>query len=63
MDKVSDVAGVRHNRPDRVLGLCDNGPFVHPAHTGCFVDDVLQGVRLLQLAEVIVLHSRGMTQR
>lgn len=57
MDEVPNVSRVGHNRSDRVLGLRDDGTFIHPADTGWLADDVLQGVGLLQLAQVIVLHS------
>lgn len=57
MDEVSDISRVRHDWSDRVLGLWDDGSFVHPADTRWLADDMLQGVRLLQLAQVIVLRS------
>lgn len=56
MYKVPDVSGMWHYRSDGELGLWDDGPFVHPADTRGLTDDVLQGVGLLQLAQVIVLH-------
>lgn len=55
MDEVPDVPRMRHHRSDGVLGLRDDGTLVHPADPGWFADDVLQGVGLLQLAQVIVL--------
>lgn len=57
MDEVPNVPRVWHNRSDWVLGLRDDGTFIHPADTRWFADDVLQGVGLLQLAQVIVLHN------
>lgn len=57
MDKVPNVSRVGHDRSDWILGLWDDGTFIHPADTRRFADDVLQGVRLLQLAQVVVLHS------
>lgn len=57
MDEVPDVPWMRHHRSDGILGLWDDGTLVHPADTRWFADDVLQGVGLLQLAQVIVLHS------
>lgn len=59
MDEVPNVPRMRHHRSDGVLGLGDDGTLVHPADTGWFADDVLQGVGLLQLAQVIVLNSSG----
>lgn len=59
VDKVPDVSRMRHHRSDGVLGLWDDGTLVHPADTRRFADDVLQGVGLLQLAQVIVLHSNS----
>ena len=56
MDEVPYVSRVGHDRSDWVLGLGDDGTFVHPAYTRRLADDVLQGVRLLQLAQVVVLH-------
>lgn len=58
MDEVPNVPWVGYDRSDWVLGLRDDGTFVHSANTGWFADDVLQRVRLLQLAQVIVLHSQ-----
>lgn len=57
MDEVADVARVGHDRSDGVLGLGDYGTLVHPADARRLADDVLQGVRLLQLAQVVVLRS------
>lgn len=57
MDEVPNVPRVRDDRSDWVLGLGDDGTFVHSADTRWLADDVLQGVRLLQLAQVIVLRS------
>ncbi len=57
MDEVPDVSRVGHDRPDWVLGLGDDGTLVHPADARWLADDVLQGVGLLQLAQVVVLHS------
>lgn len=59
VDEVPDVARVRHHRPDGVLRLGDDGALVHSADTRWLADDVLQGVGLLQLAQVVVLHGRG----
>lgn len=59
MDEVPDVSRMRHHRSDGVLGLWDDGTLVHPADAWWLADDVLQGVGLLQLAQVIVLHSNG----
>lgn len=56
MDEVPDVSRVGHDRSDWVLGLRDDGTLIHPADTWWLADDVLQGVRLLQLAQVVVLH-------
>lgn len=61
MDEVPNVSRVGHHRSDGVLGLGDDGAFVHPADAGRLADDVLQGVRLLQLAQVVVLESHGGT--
>lgn len=57
MDEVPDVSRVGHDRSDGVLGFGDDGTFVHPADTRWLADDVFQGVRLLQLAQVVVLRS------
>lgn len=62
MDEVPDVSRVRHDRSDWVLGLGDDGTFVHSADTRWLADDVLQGVGLLQLAQVVVLHGHRDTQ-
>lgn len=59
VDEVPDVSRMRHHWSDGVLGLGDDGALVHPADTRRFADDVLQGVGLLQLAKVIVLHSNS----
>jgi len=59
VDEVPDVSRVGHDGPDGVLGLRDDGPFVHPAHAGRLAADVLQGVGLLQLAQVVVLRARA----
>lgn len=56
MDEVPDVPRMRHHRSDGVLGLRDDGTLVHPADARRFADDVLQGVGLLQLAQVVVLN-------
>lgn len=50
MDEVPDVSGMGHDRSDRILRLGDDGTFIHPADARRLADDVLQGVRLLQLA-------------
>lgn len=64
VDEVPDVSRVWHDRSDWVLGLWDDGPLVHPADSWRFADDVLQGVWLLQLAQIIVLlRRRGQTER
>lgn len=60
MDEVPDVSWVRHDRSDGILRLGDDGTLVHPADTGRLAVDVLQGVGLLQLAQVVVL--RGDTE-
>lgn len=57
VDEVPDVPWMRDHRSDGVVGLWDDGTLVHPADAGWFADDVLQGVGLLQLAQVVVLHS------
>lgn len=59
MDEVPDVSRMRHHRSDGVLGLWDDGTLVHPADARWFADDVLQGVGLLQLAQVVVLHGNS----
>lgn len=59
VDEVADVARVRHHGPDGVLRLGDDGALVHSADTWRLADDVLQGVGLLQLAQVVVLHQHG----
>ena len=62
VDKVPDVSRMGHHRSNWILGLGDDGTLVHPADTGRLADDVLQGVGLLQLAQVIVLHGhKGQT--
>lgn len=57
-DEVSNVSRVRHHGPDRVLRLGAHGPLVHPPHPRGLAQHVLHGLRLLQLAEVVVL-GRG----
>lgn len=59
VDEVPDVSRMRHHRSDGVLGLWDDRTLVHPADAGRFADDVLQGIGLLQLAQVVVLHSNS----
>ena len=50
---------MRQAGPDGVLGLGDHGPLVHPAHPRRLIDDVIQRLRLLQLAQVVVLQRGG----
>ncbi|KAF3860687.1 hypothetical protein F7725_000942 [Dissostichus mawsoni] len=57
VDEVPDVSRVGHDRSDWVLGLGDDGTLVHPADARRLVDDVLQGVRLLQLAQDLTWSS------
>ena len=57
INEVPDVSGVRQTGSDRVLRLSDHRPLVHPAHPRRLVDDVVQGLGLLQLAQVVVLHG------
>lgn len=57
VDEVPDVPWMGDHRSDGVVGLWDDGTLVHPADAGWFADDVFQGVGLLQLAQVVVLHS------
>ena len=55
IDEVPDVPRVGDHRSNGVLGLRDDGALIHPPYPRGLTDDVLQGVRLLQLAQVIVL--------
>lgn len=59
IDEVPDVPRVGDHRSNGVLGLRDDGALVHPPYSWGLTDDVLQGVRLLQLAQVIVLQHRA----
>lgn len=50
INEVSYVSRVGQTGSDGVLRLSDHRPLVNPAHPSRLVDDVLQGLRLLQLA-------------
>lgn len=50
VDEVPDISRVGDRRPDGILGLRDDGALVHPPYPQGLTDDVLQRVRLLQLA-------------
>lgn len=53
--EVSYVPRVGHAGSDRVLRLSNHGPLIDPAHPRWLADDVVQRLRLLQLAQVVVL--------
>lgn len=60
MNEISDVAGVGQTGSDGKLRLGDDGPLIHSANSRRFIDDVVQRLGLLQLAQVIVLErERG----
>lgn len=57
VNEVPDVPGMRGCRADRVLGLCVDGPLVQSADPYGLDGIRLHSVRLLELAQVIVLQK------
>lgn len=55
INEVSYVSRVGQAGSDRVLRLSNHRSLIHSAHSCRLVDDMIQGLGLLQLAQVIVL--------
>lgn len=60
VDEVSDVSRVRCSRAEGVLVVMMERPLIHPSDP--HLDALwLQGVRLLQLTQVVVLNTKQLT--